>query len=108
MREKDEREDERELDEEDELEELKSRRSSRSSRRSHRAAAEPVIASFTVMYDFGKFYATVEYKAPDGWTSEDVEEYIFTLKDSGEPIYKPRKSQPTRRQSRGRSNRYDD
>jgi len=83
-------------DEDDELEDLKpSKRRRRVEgddeppRKKRRAM--PQIKEFSVWVDFGKFISDLKFDAPEGFGVEDVESFIFDLKDEGWKIYQKTK-----------------
>ena len=98
-------------EEDDDLQELKPRSRRRDDedeeqqpRRKRRAV--PVMKTFTVMYNFGKYYSTCEYEAPEGFTPADVDEFIYEQKQDGEKVFEPRQKKDRERDSRGYSNGY--
>ena len=96
--------DRREQDD-DELEDLKPRSRRRDDdedeqpRRKRRAV--PVMKTFSVMYNFGKYYAKCEYEAPEGFTPADVDDFIYGQKEDGERVFEPRQ-----KKDRDRNDRY--
>ena len=86
-------------EEDDDLQELKRRRSRRNDDDSddkprNRRKQRPEIKEFSVLADFGKFLSQITYTAPEGYTEEDVEDFIYDKKDDGLKTYS--KSKPGR------------
>lgn len=90
-----------EVEEDEELPKSKSRRRKVTKR------DEPQIKEFSFMVNFGDFYVTLTYDAPEGYTDEDVEEFVWQKKDEGLPVYKPYKKKPEKRSRWGRGRNYD-
>ena len=87
---------------EEELEDLKpSRRRNREETQRSKRHATPQIKEFSVWVDFGKFISDIKFDAPEGFGVEDVEEYIYNLRDEGWKIYQ--KAKPKNREG-GRDN----
>lgn len=107
-------------DDDDEMQDLKPRRRREvveeeelddKPRRKRRA--EPAMKSFTVMYNFGKYYATCEYEAPEGYTADDVDDFIYAQKQDGAKVFEPRPKDRDRERggnggyNRGGNDRYN-
>lgn len=90
--------DNRRDEDDDDLQELKRRRSRRDDdgepKLHGRRKQRPEIKEFSVLADFGKFLSQITYTAPEGYTEEDVEDFIYDKKDDGLKTYS--KSKPGR------------
>lgn len=64
--------------------------------------SQPTLKQFSVLADYGKFLATLVYEAPEGWTDQDVEDYIYDLRDSGLKTYTKSPGNNRRNNRRGR------